>query len=360
MKLSKAKAVLAWDVELVEQLQVAAPRALRTLPIKIVCTLTSVVREGWTFLPDLLREPKDYSTSDSDNGFPAVGPSDPAIVLFTSGTTGLPKGCVHTHKTLTTMACNHAENLGIDKKAASASHLSLAHCFGMLYSVAFWSVGGRVVYPNASFDAVSTLKALQLEACTNIPAVPSLLHSLADGLGSSKLEHTSLRHIELSGAIATSDVFKLARETFGSLKLSMHYGMTESGPVVAWPCEQVPECFEDGRVTSGFPVAGCIVRVCAPQSCTPLRRGEVGEIHQNSSQLVAGYMGIVHDDSFYVDESGSWYITGDQGIMHPSGEVEVCGRYKDIIIRGGENISPAQIEAVINSGNGLEVRLRIR
>ncbi|RMY63793.1 hypothetical protein D0863_10278 [Hortaea werneckii] len=353
MKLSKAKAVLAWDVELVEQLQVAAPRALRTVPIKIVCTLTSVVREGWTFLPDLLREPKDYSTSDSDNGFPAVGPSDPAIILFTSGTTGLPKGCVHTHKTLTTMACNHAENLIIDEKAASASHLSLAHCFGMLYSVAFWSVGGRVVYPNASFDAVSTLKALQLEACTNMPAVPSLLHSLADTLGSSKLEHTSLRHIELSGAIATSDVFKLARETFGPLKLSMHYGMTESGPV-AWPCEQVPEWFEDGRVTSGFPVAGCIVRVYAPQSRTPLPRGEVGEIHQNSSQLVAGYMGIVHDDSFYVDESGSWYITGDQGIMHPSGEVEVCGRYKDIIIRGGENISPAQIEAVINSGNGLE------
>ncbi|KAI7264878.1 acetyl-CoA synthetase-like protein [Hortaea werneckii] len=354
MKLSKAKAVLAWDVELVEELQAAAPRALRTVPIKVVCRLTSVVREGWTVLRDLLRESTDYSASDLDNGFPTVGPSDPAIILFTSGTTGLSKGCVHTHKTLTTMACNHAENLGIDENAVSASHLSLAHCFGMLYSVAFWSVGGQVVYPNALFDAASTLEAIQLEACTNMPAVPSLLHSLADGLGSSKLEHTSLRHIELSGAIATSDVFQMARETFGPLKLSIHYGLTESGPVVAWPCEQVPEYCEDGKVTSGFPVAGCIVRVCAPQSRTPLPRGEVGEIHQNSSQLVTGYMGIAQDDSFYEDENGNWYVTGDQGIMHPSGEVEVCGRYKDIIIRGGENISPAQIEAVISSDNRLE------
>ncbi|KAI7510231.1 acetyl-CoA synthetase-like protein [Hortaea werneckii] len=354
MKLSKAKAVLAWDIELIEQLQAAAPRALRTVPIKVVCTLTSVVPEGWTFLRDLLREPKDHSISDSDTRLPTVGPSDPAIVLFTSGTTGLPKGCVHTHKTLTTMACNHAENLGIDENAVSASHLSLAHCFGMLYSVAFWTVGGRVVYPNASFDAASTLEAIQLEACTNMPAVPSLLHSLADGLGSNKLEHISLQHIELSGAIATSDIFKLARETFGPLKLSVHYGMTESGPVVAWPCEQVPDDFEDGKVTSGFPVAGCIVRLCAPHNRTPLPRGELGEIHQNSSQLVTGYIGIVQDDAFYEDESGIWYVTGDQGIMHPNGELEVCGRYKDIIIRGGENISPAQIEAVLNRGNGLE------
>ncbi|KAI7190991.1 hypothetical protein D0869_11616 [Hortaea werneckii] len=355
MKLSKAKAVLAWDIELVEQLQAAASRALRTVPIKVVCTLTSVAREGWTFLRDLLRETQDYSTSDSDAGLPAVGSSDPAIILFTSGTTGLPKGCVHTHKTLKTMACNHAENLGIDENAISASHLSLAHCFGMLYSVAFWTVGGEVVYPNASFDAASTLKAIQMEACTNMPAVPSLLHSLTDGLGSRKLEHTTLRHIELSGAIATLDVFKLARETFGPLKLSVHYGMTESGPVVAWPCEQVPDYLDDSKVTSGFPVAGCIVRVCAPRTRTPLPRGEVGEIHQSSSQLVTGYIGIAQDDAFYEDESVSWYVTGDQGVMHPNGEVEVCGRYKDIIIRGGENISPAQIEAVLNSCNGIEV-----
>ena len=229
----------------------------------------------------------------------------------------------------------------------------------MLYSVAFWTVGGGVVYPNASFEAASTLKAIQLEACTNLPAVPSLLHSLADGLGSSRLEHTALRHIELSGAIATPEVFRLARETLGTLKLSVHYGMTESGPGVAWPCEQVPDYLDDGKVTSGFPVAGCIVRVCAPRSHTPLPRGEVGEIHQSSSQLVTGYIGVAQDDSFYEDESGTWYITGDQGVMHANGEVEVCGRYKDIIIRGGENISPAQIEAVLNSGNGVEVRLRI-
>ena len=229
----------------------------------------------------------------------------------------------------------------------------------MLYSVAFWTVGGEVVYPNASFDAASTLKAIQLEACTNMPAVPSLLHSLAEGLGSSKLDYTALRHIELSGAIATSEGFRLARETFGPLKLSLHYGMTESGPVVAWPCKQVPDYLDDGKVTSGFPVAGCIVRVCAPRSRTPLPRGEVGEIHQSSSQLVTGYIGIAQDDAFYEDESGSWYVTGDQGVMHLNGEVEVCGRYKDIIIRGGENISPAQIEAVLNSGNGLKVRWQI-
>lgn len=353
LKLAKAKAVLAWDVELAEQLQISAPKPMRTVPVKLLCVVTGLIHQGWTHIRSLLNQPSSPSTcSLTDLTFEA---DDPALVLFTSGTTGLPKGCVHTHGTLSCMARNHAEILGLDETAASVSHLSLAHCFGMLYSLSFWAAGAKVVYPNAAFDAVSTLRAIGLESCTHMPAVPSLLYSLAEAEHGLSNATAGVDHVEFSGTNVTANIIELARVRLRAQKVSVHYGMTESGPAVASSDHRVPTGHDNDLMGSGFPVAGCVIRVCAPGSQTPVERGKKGEIHQSSLQLVAGYLGGKNDDTFYSDALGQWYVTGDQGVMLPTGELVVCGRYKDIIVRGGENISPAQMEAVLNCRHGLEV-----
>jgi len=185
--------------------------------------------------------------------------------------------------------------------------------------------------------------------------VPSLLHALLDAADSGETARQSLRHIEFSGAMVSSGVVNLAKTQLGASVVSSHYGMTESGPAASWPREEIPDISNDSFISPGLPVPGGKLRICAPGSQTPLKKGEAGEIHQSSPQVIQGYLGGESQDQFYEDDSGHWMLTGDQGIMLDSGEICVSGRYKDIVIRGGENIAPAQIEAVLNRKENIKV-----
>lgn len=150
------------------------------------------------------------------------------------------------------------------------------------------------------------------------------------------------------------EVVHLAKQKLGA-KCSAIYGLTEGGPVMSWRHDEVPDTFPDGYVSPGHPVPGGLIRICAPGSRIPLKRGEAGEIHQGSTQLIPGYLGGFKQEEFYDDRLGHWNISGDQGILLANGELRVSGRYKDIIIRGGENIAPAQVEAVLNIKKGIDV-----
>ncbi|KAK5123139.1 hypothetical protein LTR85_003337 [Meristemomyces frigidus] len=352
LELSRAKVILAWDTELITQLGESAPRELGAIPVKIICSDSGLVPEQWLLLRSLLAETSEPLEVQPDD--PLSVADDLTVVLFTSGTTGRPKGCPHTNRTLASMFQNHAYNLGLDEHTASVSHLPLAHCFGLVYSVSFWVAGAKVVYPDKTFDARSTLEAIRLEKCTHMPAVPSILYGLLDAATLGTKESSTVRHIELSGTTITPEAVQLAQVNLGAYRVSSHYGATESGPAVAWHHTQVPETYEGSVVSPGLPVPGGRLRICAPGTRTVVKRGEAGEIHQSGPQVIAGYLGGDKHDQFYDDHLGHWMVTGDQGIMMPSGELHVNGRYKDIIIRGGENIAPAQIEAVLNCQDGVE------
>jgi len=352
--LTGAGAVLAWDANLVRQLEKTAPEEMSRIPIKLVASAAKQSLEGWQSLNDAL--------SDSQGSFDVLDdPEDSfheevAAILFTSGTTSLPKGCLHTNRTYSTVFRNLAFNLALDETKASCNHMTVTHGFGMIYSGAFWVSGAKVVFPNTQFDPRSTLRAFDLEGCTHMPAVPSLLYSLFESPLLESKKPTTLLQIELSGAMILPEVVRLAREKLGAKKVSAVYGLTEGGPTVSWHHDDVPNEFPE-HVSPGFPVPGAMLRICAQDSRETLKRGEPGEIHQGGPSLIQGYLGGAKQEEFYDDGYGHWNITGDQGIMLDSGELIVSGRFKDIIIRGGENISPLQIEAVINTKQGIGIQV---
>jgi acyl-CoA synthetase (AMP-forming)/AMP-acid ligase II len=353
LDLSRPKVILAWNQEQIEQLQASAQPQIAAVPIKIYATHSDQAPDGWSMLSSVFTEDTerlDLMADDTSNVA-----EDLVLVLFTSGTTGRPKGCMHTNKTITNMSRNHAHSLGLDETSSSISHLTLAHCFGLLYSVSFWSVGAKVVYPDFTFNATSTFDALRLESCTHMPAVPSLLHSLLDASSQSESSAQSLRHIEFSGAMISTHVVDEAKKHLCVSVVSTHYGMTESGPAASWPYEEMPAASDRTSVSPGLPVPGGKLKICAPGSRVPLKRGEAGEIQQSGPQVISGYLGGASKDQFYEDQHGVWMLTGDQGVMLDSGEIRVSGRYKDIIIRGGENIAPAQIEEVLNCRDNIKV-----
>lgn len=353
LELSKPKAIVAWDHELVAQLQAVAPGEVDSIPVRIVSGASTPF--GWLSFNTIL-ENESLPTHHASEQYHA-DLDDTAIVLFTSGTTGLSKGAAHTHRSLATMFTNHVESLGLDETASSASHLTITHCFGMVYSGSFWLAGGKVVYPAASFNADATLKAVEIEGCTHMPAVPSLLYGLLDSPQVDKTKLQTLCHVEFSGAMITPDVFEATREKLGASVISAHYGLTECGPTIAWRHDQVPTVFANGQVSAGLPVSDAMIRICSPETSAPIPRGEAGEIHLAGPQIVRNYLGGASSHNFYRDDLGHWMRTGDQGTMLPNGELQVCGRYKDIIIRGGENVSPAQIETVVNVRKGVTVQI---
>ena len=353
LDLSKPKVLLACDSSLVEKMHASAPKQMEALPTRISCGATDSMRDDCLPLWRILDN--DLAPFEVCPDGPVSVTDELRLVLFTSGTTGHPKACMHTNKTLTSMIQNHANNLHLDDKSVAVSHLTLTHCFGMLYSTSFWYAGGTVVYPSSKFDATSTLDAIRLEHCTHIPAVPSLLYSLVDAMGNAGVKPSTLCHIELSGATIPREAIELAENKLGACKTTVHYGLTENGPAVSWRHGRAPETFDNGPVSAGLPLPGSSVRICVPGSRTPVSRGDAGEIHISGPQLIRGYIGAEQNDRFYDDALGHWMMTGDQGVLLSNGELLVSGRYKDIIVRGGENIAPTQIEAILNCRKGVNV-----
>lgn len=154
----------------------------------------------------------------------------------------------------------------------------------------------------------------------------------------------------MGGTLVTNEHLKMAKETLGARKAMDGFGMTESG--LNWL--HVP-----GKpLRWNYPMPGCRVRICDPESGKVVLRGEGGELHLGGPMVVEKYLlseeqGQSANEIFYEDRAGRWMKTGDRATMAENGEISLIGRYKDMIIRGGENISPASIENVLKDEFGL-------
>jgi len=366
LAIADAAAVAVGSHELANAFDELAYHSGRGL-LKIVAGETAPT--GWVAFSDMLApdagdatkltvdDAHHASTSNSTQASQPQDANDPITILFTSGTTSLPKGCPHTDQTLNAFMKNLALG-GSSPKDIFCGVLPNNHAMGYFYVLHFFCQGGAVVYPSATFNPAQLAKALALHACTHACLVPTALHSLIDHAERDELSFPALKDVCLAGASITPQHLRQVATKLGSKGVSTGFGMTEGSPV--WIAATAdPETLIAGNDTiSGSASPGAFIKICASDSTLPLPRGQAGEIHESGPGVIAGYLGDnVGTENFYTDGDRSWFKTGDRAVMHSDGHVSIVGRYKDMIIRGGENIAPAAIEAVLNQFSGVEAQV---
>jgi acyl-CoA synthetase (AMP-forming)/AMP-acid ligase II len=192
------------------------------------------------------------------------------------------------------------------------------------------------------------MDTLWREKCTHTTLVPTMLHALigVKATQGQKLEH--LKHVMFGGSLLTPAVLKSCIEELGAGGFENAYGMTE-GVIISTGKQSNPMNMVKGEdVSVGFVMNGTALKTCLPDETTPVPRGTPGEMHFHSKYLgYDGYIGMESND-FYDDAEGKrWFKTGDQAVIDHDGRIFIVGRYKDMIIRGGENISPSAVESAI-------------
>ena len=355
LRVAEVSVILTQDNEVAAKFD-ALPRKTEPNQIKIVISELAA-EPSWTTFASLMHEVDTSKSSDRDEIEDEI--EDEVIaILFTSGTTSLPKGVPHTDTTLNTF-CENLSLGGNSEKDIFCSVLPNNHAMGYFYTLHFMMHGAAIVYPSSSFNAVAMIKALEEEKCTHTTLVPTSLHALLEIL---KARGTSLKSslvdVCLSGSSVSPENIRQAIVDLGSNGVSTGFGMTEGSPIWSAPVQNPEELVNGDLTIAGHPAPGARIRICNPESRIPIPIGERGEIHQTGPGLAKAYLGIdIGKDQFYVgDDSRTWFVTGDQGVMLPDRRISITGRYKDMINRGGENIAPSSIETILRRVCGVEVR----
>lgn len=325
----------------------------RSISTKIM--IAGSLRTGWLSLPQIQAESHRLCQMKCQfDGLRAGGTSSPALVIFTSGTTGAPKGCIHTHDNVMSQTHDYDPNPDPDFVDRWLVHTPVHHIFAINNALRAWRVGSAVILPAPTFTVDSSLRALVEEQCTIMSVTPTLVRALLshpDFPGASQL---SLTVVSLASTMISAEDIRLCKESLGCRDAIQAYGMSESGPLASWS-RQDPLLVDGFHTGVGKVLPGASIRICHPGTQDVLRMGDIGEVHVSGTSVIGNYLANDHGKSFYTDEGRRWLVTGDQARIDEEGVVYVLGRYKDLIIRGGENIDPTVIENSIATISNIEV-----
>ncbi len=268
--------------------------------------------------------------------------TDPINIQYTSGTTGLPKGATLTHRNILNNGYFVGEGCGYTEHDRVCIPVPFYHCFGMVMgNLGCTSHGSTMVIPNDAFEPVSVLEAVQDEKCTSLYGVPTMF--IAE-LGVPEFESydlSSLRTGIMAGSPCPVEVMKQVIERMNMDEVTIAYGMTETSPVST---QTDADDSIDQRVGSVGRVHPHVeIRVADPETGETVARGESGEFQTRGYSVMEGYWNEEEKTAQAIDAEG-WMHTGDLAVMDVDGYVNITGRIKDLIIRGGENISPREIE----------------
>lgn len=361
LSVTRPSVLIASDEAMASELQLNHESELGYIVLKLIaespsrCSVTA--QPGWLSLIDLLSDSvnvyaRTHATAEIESG---VDPeNDEVLIVFTSGTSGLPKACVHTSKNIWAMSMGASHFQDVDPTDSLIQHLPGSHILACLAIIACWRAGATVVIPGKFFNPATTLSAIDTEHSAHVLVVPSLLMALISHPSFHSTNKRSIKQITFGGAVVSLEIIHTARHIFGT-HVSVGYGMSEGVPILGYLTHEEP-VFDHGYTSVGRTAPGALVKICAAGMRQCLKQGEVGELHISGDMVINEYK-YGNNDVFYCDERGrKWLATGDQARMDASKAVYILGRYKDLIIRGGENLSPALIEASLTKVSGVEVR----
>ncbi|MFD9399236.1 AMP-binding protein [Streptomyces sp. NPDC060011] len=266
---------------------------------------------------------------------------DPINIQYTSGTTGFPKGATLSHHNILNNGYFVGESVAYSEQDRICIPVPFYHCFGMVMgNLAATSHGACMVVPAPSFDPVATLEAVQREKCTSLYGVPTMFIAELNLPAFATYDLSTLRTGIMAGSPCPVEVMKRVVAEMHMAEVSICYGMTETSPVSLQTRRD--DDLEHRTGTVGRVLPHLEVKVVGPDGVT-VPRGSSGELCTRGYSVMLGYWEEPERTAEAVD-SGRWMHTGDLATMREDGYVEIVGRIKDMIIRGGENIYPREIE----------------
>jgi fatty-acyl-CoA synthase len=267
---------------------------------------------------------------------------DPINIQYTSGTTGYPKGVTLSHRNILNNGYLVGELLEYTEQDRICIPVPFYHCFGMvLGNLAATSHGACMVIPGPGFDPAATLRAVQTERCTSLYGVPTMFIAELGLPEFADYELGSLRGGIMAGAACPVEVMRKVIDRMHMPGVSICYGMTETSPVSTQT--RTDDSLERRVATVGRVGPHLEVKVVDPITGQTVPRGVTGEFCTRGYSVMAGYWNDPGKTAEVIDADG-WMHTGDLAAMDECGYLRITGRIKDIVIRGGENISPREIE----------------
>ncbi|HEY7159655.1 MAG TPA: AMP-binding protein [Acidobacteriota bacterium] len=291
---------------------------------------------------DLLSKSEEISTAElrqrqSDQNF-----DEPINIQYTSGTTGFPKGATLSHHSILNNGFFIAEKMRFTEQDRLCIPVPFYHCFGMvLGNLACVTHGATMVLPAETFDAAKTLEAVSEERCTALHGVPTMFIAELALPDFDRFDLTSLRTGIMAGAPCPIEVMKQVFAKMHMAEVTIAYGMTETSPVSFQSETDDPIEKRVSTVGRIHPHVEC--KIIEPETGKTVPRGTTGELLSRGYIVMLGYWNNPEATAAAIDEA-RWMHTGDLAIMDEQGYVQIVGRSKDMIIRGGENIYPREIE----------------
>jgi fatty-acyl-CoA synthase len=272
----------------------------------------------------------------------AVTASDVFNIQFTSGTTGLPKGAMLTHRNILMNAFYIGQRVRYSEADRVCVPVPFYHCFGCVLGTTVCSVyGSAMVVPAPTFDPKATLCAVESERCTSLYGVPTMFVAQLDHPDRPKHDLTSLRTGIMAGSPCPLPLMKAVIEVMGAAQITIGYGLTEASPIITQT--SVDDPIEVRVSTVGRPIPGAQVRLVDPATRLDVAAGQPGELCVAGHGVMAGYYKNPEATARVLDEDG-WLYTGDLARVREDGNYRIVGRSKELIIRGGENIYPPEVE----------------
>ncbi len=276
-----------------------------------------------------------------------LAPDDPINIQYTSGTTGAPKGATLSHHNILNNGFFVGELVSYTEQDRICVPVPFYHCFGMVMgNLAALSHAACVVIPAAGFDPAATLRAVAAERCTSLYGVPTMFIAMLGDPSFAEHDLSSLRTGIMAGSPCPTEVMKRVVAEMHMGEVSIAYGMTETSPVSTQTRKEDPLERRVGSIGRVGPHLE--VQVIDPLTGLAVPRGETGELCTRGYSVMRGYWGEPEKTAEAKDDAG-WMHTGDLATMDAEGYLNIVGRSKDMVIRGGENVYPREVEEFLST-----------
>jgi fatty-acyl-CoA synthase len=276
-----------------------------------------------------------------------LAPDDPINIQYTSGTTGFPKGATLTHRNILNNGYFVGEACRYTEEDRICIPVPFYHCFGMVMgNLGATTHGAAMVIPAPAFDPEATLRACAQERCTSLYGVPTMFIAQLDHPRFADYDLSSLRTGIMAGSPCPVEVMKRVMHLMHMSEVGICYGMTETSPVSTQTAYDDPVEKRVGSVGRVHPHVE--IRIVDPEGGATVAHGDPGELCTRGYSVMAGYWNDPERTAEAIDADG-WMHTGDLATMDDEGYINIVGRSKDMVIRGGENVYPREVEEFLYS-----------